>query len=695
MRDKIYKNSFCKDILEVIKKHSYLGKFRQNKIFLKIKAKNYDIILNIKHKLSKRKKYNNYYKNQHFNNISNDSFSKEKIKKNYSSNESMKDKNIKYNDYIQIIKNENSFDNKINKENNKKGKENKEIINKKPKGLINLGLNCYMNALLQCLFYIKELREYFIKNINKFIEKQILCKAFSNVMYGLKNDNKDYFIPNEFKQLIGNKNNLFSEWKAADVKDLFFNLIDNFLTELSLECGNEDSDSSMPNYSDKLEMFLDAKKEIDKNNNIFNELFIGFYFTKYDCNISNKSTYSFQTESFILFDLEKCKNKYEENDLWLEILFIDYIRKRTNVSFFCNYCKKTHTGNSYEKIYRPPKILVIVLDRGHGKIFKGKVEIKKNIDLKPFIDEENYKYSSEYELICVSSHRGASSSSGHYTACCKTDNNKYYYFSDIYVKEIDEKNFIQDEPYLLFYKQKKIKEEEKKIIYEEIKGNQINNIKLQNENHNITSKKNNENINMNERINNIKNDNQKVLEDNSDIQIIESNINNNINNESNNNLNYNKKQFNYDSVKNNNNKITMIKHYSHKIKSEDIKYALNKFQYFLHNKYKVDYYDPINNSLYIWKLKIFGPKKTAYEGRTFNFKLDFNRDFNYLTDNIIFEDKNYDLTFIEENGILLFDYEYNDKMNFYENLFRLFESRYSIFKTNNYKISQKYIETNN
>ena len=73
--------------------------------------------------------------------------------------------------------------------------------------------------------------------------------------------------------------------KLADIKDLFFNLIVNFLTELNIECDNEDSDSSMPNYSDKLEMFIDAKKEIEKNNNIFNELFIGYYCTKYDCNI--------------------------------------------------------------------------------------------------------------------------------------------------------------------------------------------------------------------------------------------------------------------------------------------------------------------------------------------------------------------------------------------------------------------------
>ena len=357
----------------------------------------------------------------------------------------------------------------------------------------------------------------------------------------------------------------------------------------------------------------------------------------------------------------------------MEILFIDYIKKKVNSSFFCNYCKTTHKGDSYDKIYRPPKILVIVLDRGHGKTFKGNVEIRKYIDLKPFIDEENYKYGTIYELICVSSHRGTSSSSGHYTACCKTDNNKYYYFSDTYVKEINESNFIQDEPYLLFYKQKDYHEEDMNKINEENKG-----IQIPNKSYNIISGKNNENINFNEIINNKKNDNQK-LKDNNNIQRNESNLNSNINN---NNLNINKKQFN-NASEHNNNRINMTNHYSHNIKKEDITNALNKFQYCLHNRYKVDCYDPINNTPFIWKLTIFGPKNTLYEGRTFNFKLDFSRGFNYITDNIIFEDKNYDLTFVEENGIILFDYEYNDKMNFYENLFRLFECLYSAFNKPN------------
>ena len=101
MRYKLNRNSFCKDILEVIKKHSYIGKIRQNKKFLRIKTKNFDITLNIKHKVSKRRQCNNYYKSNLFT-TRNESLTKEEIKQNYSSNESMEDKN-------KISKNEDTF----------------------------------------------------------------------------------------------------------------------------------------------------------------------------------------------------------------------------------------------------------------------------------------------------------------------------------------------------------------------------------------------------------------------------------------------------------------------------------------------------------------------------------------------------------------------------------------------------------
>ena len=162
--------------------------------------------------------------------------------------------------------------------------------------------------------------------------------------------------------------------------------------------------------------------------------------------------FDFVAEYFILFDLEKIANYFQSYKLSLELCFEYYDRGQFNSSFCWNECDY-HKAIAYRKIFRPPPVLVLILERGHGKIFKGEVKINKNIDLKDFIDEENYKYCSKYELICVSTHEGESSSSDHYTARCLTNYNRYYCFSNTYVIEIDEEHLIGNEPYFPFYKQ--------------------------------------------------------------------------------------------------------------------------------------------------------------------------------------------------------------------------------------------------
>ena len=149
----------------------------------------------------------------------------------------------------------------------------------------------------------------------------------------------------------------------------------------------------------------------------------------------------------------------------------------------------------------------LILDRGHGKIFKGDVEINKYLDLKNIIDEDGFKYSSLYKLICISTHSGTSLSSGHYTARCLADNNKYYYFSDTYVHEIDEKYLFNDEPYLLFYKQ--IDNEDKNEIEKIKKETKIIKINKENIQNNNFISNNNKNFKFYKDLNNEK-ENKKI-----------------------------------------------------------------------------------------------------------------------------------------------------------------------------------------
>ena len=323
----------------------------------------------------------------------------------------------------------------------------------KPKGLFNLNFNCYMNSLLQCLFYIKDLRNYFIENKDNFTENRPVCKALSEILYKLKYGNEECFDVNGFKQIIGEKNKLFSGINGGDAKDLYFNLIDSILNELSAEDNNTPSLIFDSNMSEKIKTFKEIEGEVDKNN-IINKLFIGFYEIIYKCSSDIYNIYSFNYENCIIFNLQSIAQYYNKEKLSLNDCFDYNFNKKSNTSFYCSKCEQTEINSSEEKIFRLPKILVLILDRGKGKKYKGKVDFQINIDLQNYIDrnENNYEFSTKYKLISALTHSGLSSpSGGHYTASCLTDNGKYYYFSDTYVKEITEQYLFINEPYLLFY----------------------------------------------------------------------------------------------------------------------------------------------------------------------------------------------------------------------------------------------------
>ena len=474
---------------------------------------------------------------------------------------------------------------------NKKQKNKNERNNEpnKPKGLDNLGFSCYMNSILQCFFHIKKLREYLISERNTFGTDKPVCKALAEIMDKLKNGKEKSFRPEKFKKIMGEKNNLFSGRKPGDVKDLFINLIDVLLSELNDTHSEESPEEEEVDLYDKEAAFKETQKENDEKN-IINQLFCGYYETIYTCPNKNKEIYSFQYESFILFELEKIKNNLNiEGNLSLNSCFEYYNKEIPKTSFYCGLCEKIQENKCQNKIYRPPEILVIILDRGKGKKFEEKVDFETKINLTELteIDENDYKYNTSYKLIGISTHSGDSSAKGHYTACCLNDKDDYYYyFSDDYVKKIDDENELyDDEPYLLFYQReeddnnqnnnnneeeediiKEDKKEEKENLLNQIEGNKNKkdededednyNASEENKNNDLNnkkedvcnSKKKNNNSNMNKDYAKIIDDLKIEEKDNHDTHKKKGRHNKNKNINSNNNINKNPKNKN----KNNN-----------------------------------------------------------------------------------------------------------------------------------------------
>ena len=141
----------------------------------------------------------------------------------------------------------------------------------------------------------------------------------------------------------------------------------------------------------------------------------------------------------------------------------EYIQKEKKINeFYCSKCEKVVKGKSQEKIFYPPEILIIILNRGHGKTFKEYVSIDTILDISTFIDKDGknlnklYDNDTYYILIGSCNHSGSSSSAGHYTASCYNEEKKsYYYYNDASATKLDE-YIYKGEPYMLFYKLTKI-----------------------------------------------------------------------------------------------------------------------------------------------------------------------------------------------------------------------------------------------
>jgi ubiquitin C-terminal hydrolase len=332
-----------------------------------------------------------------------------------------------------------------------------------------------MNATLQCFFNVPKLTKYLLTNhIFKEITKNNkiyeLSSSYCHLLYHVCCDPNvvKYYEPNDFKNTISWKNPLFKGINANDSKDLINFMLEEMNQELchlnhKLNDNNPRNNIQI-NQIDKYSMLNMFKFDFSKNNNsIIAKNFFFITETKTICSICNIAKYNYQVLYLLEFPLELVYNycisnnyKYMDNNnkfIQLEKCFEQYNVPNQFTGenqLYCNSCNKLANATCRSRIYSLPKTLVIILNRGKGKVFDCIVDFPSELDLSKYILCP--QSIAKYQLSGVITHLGESGMSGHFIAFCKhrLDGN-WYKYNDSIVTQCQNMEYKMGTPYILFY----------------------------------------------------------------------------------------------------------------------------------------------------------------------------------------------------------------------------------------------------
>lgn len=364
-------------------------------------------------------------------------------------------------------------------------------------GLNNLGNTCYMNAVLQSIIHIDEIRDTIIsnKNLNHVSNKNIknsVCMEL-NTFFNQYCSSSNSLSPVKLRHQIIKNNNYFNNLMQHDSHELLVYLYDIFLTELSrsvnmhIKCNknvleyssvhnklkNLESDTELyDKYKSKL---IYLKKKYIKDIYIIKSLhsWKSFYSKNYSELINVicgqlLSTISCDECMYLSIKFEPFTNLSLEIPTQSDILLTDcisnFIQKEKlseGEEWKCSQCNKVTKSSKQINYWNLPKILTIHLKRfivhNPRNIDKNQCNIEipiDRLDLSEYISEYNYENTNTniYECIAIICHSG-SYFGGHYFAFCKR-NDDWYLCNDSTYKKINlNLEIVNTLGYIMFYRQ--------------------------------------------------------------------------------------------------------------------------------------------------------------------------------------------------------------------------------------------------
>ena len=329
-----------------------------------------------------------------------------------------------------------------------------ELIDIKPKGIINRNGSCYLNAAMQCFYHCPKITSYF--TLNKDIIHQKggpISLGYLEVIEEFSNNKKNYISINKFRNLLIENEENFTGNDGNDSKDVILFLLYTIQNEL----GGEEPDLNLDIDITKEHLLF---QDLLENNKIINSIIIeNFCFCEKKinkCYVCGQEYFTLTNQYFITFNLkniyENSKKKLNETISIEECLTYNCFEE-ADLQIKCHKCNKFQNSLTTISFATIPYYLFIILNRGKNEEFECNFEFKEEIDLSdlyyPVVDEQREK-DLKYSLIAGTILHG-DHGSGHTFSFAKHFDGNLYLFNDTKVEKTTFENIKNEKVYLLFY----------------------------------------------------------------------------------------------------------------------------------------------------------------------------------------------------------------------------------------------------
>lgn len=322
-------------------------------------------------------------------------------------------------------------------------------------GLDNLGLTCYLNTTLQCLFSC----DGFIHNImNQNCDPaQMLSVSLKNILVNDRRKGVKSLI-----RTLMQKVNYFRFLQHNDINEF----ITLFFDQYNMEVYNYNKLDIRPvkqNLNDTaLSVFLSKANKswynfVKNENTWFNDLCTGQIVQQIICGHCNKIHHNFET--FRVLDVELPPDG--TSDFSLEYSIDKFFEKQfindddSGDKWVCDECKTSKKSVKSCKLVRTPAMFIISLKR--FRINKNGTNWTKNqryVKIPPSLDLNDFSvnYNENFDLKAIANHMG-SMNGGHYNAYCKRDKD-WFLIDDEDSRKVS--SYQDNNAYTVFFQKKNI-----------------------------------------------------------------------------------------------------------------------------------------------------------------------------------------------------------------------------------------------